>query len=69
MATMVQTPEAESVTSQRLTNFFGAVLGVLLVSVLVVGACIALPYILILHWVKQHRELSLGRCGCDRSGG
>jgi len=63
----MQTPETESATSQRLTNFLGAVLGVLLVPVLVVGVCIAVPYIFILHWIKQHREhafrLRMRSCG------
>jgi hypothetical protein len=52
----METPEAETVTGQKLTSLLGAALGILLVPVLVVCLCIAVPYILVLHWVKQHRE-------------
>jgi len=39
----------------------GAVLGVLMIPVLVVGACLAIPYTLGARWLRLHREHKLRR--------
>ncbi len=53
----MQTPETENMRELRpSTAFLGAVVGLLLTPVLAVAALVALPYILVLGWMRQHRE-------------
>jgi len=53
----MQTPETESLREMRpSTAFVGAVAGILLAPVLALVACVANPYIVVLGWMRQHRE-------------
>jgi hypothetical protein len=53
----MQTPEVDNWRQQRQRGgSLGAVMGVLAIPVLVAGACVALPYHIGAHWVRQHRE-------------
>jgi hypothetical protein len=53
----MQTPETEKPREQRLFAASpGAILGILLIPVLMLGACFAIPYAFVLRWIRQRRE-------------
>jgi len=53
----MQTPETENMREMRTsTAFLGALMALLLTPVLAVVACVAVPYVLVLGWARQHRE-------------
>ncbi len=54
---MIQTPDTESVREhKRSDTLLGALLGFLLIPVVLVGACLAIPYNIVLRWTRGHRE-------------
>jgi hypothetical protein len=59
-AAMMQMQGIESPREQKQGSaFFGAILGVLLIPFLFVGACFAIPFGFVLRWKQQHREQAL----------
>lgn len=53
----MQTPVTERTQEQkRFAGYLGAILGLLLIPVLLLGACFAIPYTFVLRWMRQHRE-------------
>ena len=53
----MHTPGAESARQQKaFTAYLSAVLGVLLIPVIAVGACVAVPCIFAARWLRQHGE-------------
>jgi hypothetical protein len=53
----MQTPDTEKIQEQkRLAGYLDAIFGILLVPVLAVGACIAIPFHFVSRWTRQHRE-------------
>ena len=53
----MQTPETEKPQEPRpFAASLGAILGILLIPVLLLGACFAIPYAFILRWMRQRRE-------------
>ena len=53
----MHTPETEKLKEQKpFSTSLGAILGIVLVPVLLLGACFAFPYALTLRWMRQHRE-------------
>jgi hypothetical protein len=56
----MQMQQTESRREQKQGSaFFGAILGILLVPFLFVGACFAAPYVLFVRWRQQRRERAL----------
>jgi hypothetical protein len=56
----MQTPETEKPQEQKpFTAFLAAILGILLIPVLFLGACFAIPYTFVLRWMRQRREHKL----------
>jgi hypothetical protein len=56
---MTQTPGTASTHEAKpFAAYLGAVLGVLLIPVLAVAAVLAVPFVFVLKWVRQHREHS-----------
>ena len=56
----MQTPETERTQDQKhFADYLGAILGVLLIPVLLLGACFAIPYTVVLRWMRQRREHKL----------
>ena len=54
----MQTPETENAEKQSST-WMGAVMGVAMIPVLFVGACLAVPYTVGARWLRLHREHQL----------
>ena len=53
----MQTPQTERTQGpKQLADYLGAILGVLLIPVLLAGACLAIPFGFVLRWMRQHRE-------------
>jgi hypothetical protein len=64
----MQTPETEKPREQKpFAASLGAILGILLIPVLMLGACLAIPYTFVLRWMRQRREhkfkLLMKSCG------
>jgi hypothetical protein len=56
----MQTPTTLRTHEKRhFTGCLGAILGVLLIPVIFVGACFAFPYTFVLRWLRQRREHKL----------
>jgi hypothetical protein len=56
---MTQTPGTASTHEAKpFAAYLGAVLGVLLIPVFAVAAVLAVPFVFVLKWVRQHREHS-----------
>ena len=56
----MQMPESENLRDQKLgTGYFAAILGLLMLPFLFVGACFAMPYAFLVRWRQQHREDAL----------
>ena len=41
---------------KRFAAYLGAILGMMLIPVLLLGACFAIPYAFVLRWMRQRRE-------------
>jgi len=54
----MQTQGTES-TERPPSTVMGAVMGVAMIPVLAVGACLAIPYTVVLRWLRLHREHEL----------
>ena len=53
-------PESENLRDQKLgTGYFAAILGLLMIPFVFVGACFAVPYAFLVRWRQQHREDAL----------
>ena len=53
----MQTPETEKPQEQKyFARRLGAIIGILLIPVLMLAACFAIPYIFVLRWMRQRRE-------------
>jgi hypothetical protein len=53
----MHTPESERTQKRkRFAASLEAILGIVLVPVLLLGACFAIPYSFVLRWIRQHRE-------------
>ncbi|MGO8757741.1 MAG: hypothetical protein ACLQG3_06415 [Terracidiphilus sp.] len=53
------TESASPQEQRRRDTLLGAMLGVFLIPVVFIGACLAIPYGLFLRWTRQRRELQL----------
>src|ERR1700690_1130714 len=50
-------PETENpIERKEQSGFTGAVLGIVMIPILAIGACFVIPYIFILRWVRHLRE-------------
>jgi hypothetical protein len=55
-------PETESpIEPKQQSAIVGAILGIVMIPVLLIGACFAIPYIFILRWMRHLREHSFNR--------
>ena len=53
----MQSPRTEKTQEQKeFAGYLGAILGVLMIPFLLVGACLAIPFSFVAGWLRQHRE-------------